>query len=295
MIDRTEPMERVLVIVPTYNEAENITSIVRRIRAAVPGADVLIADDNSPDGTGQLADRLAGDDTHVHVLHRAGKEGLAKAYVAGFRWGLDHGYQVLVEHDADGSHQPEYLPAMLDALVDADMVKGSRWTRGGRVLNYSKRREALSRAANIWVQVAMDMPVHDATGGLNAFRAGILRAIDLDAVAGNKGYAFQIDLTRRVLDAGGVVREVPIEFPDRRFGQSKMSGAIIGEALVSTAAWGAAKRWAELRGLTQSATARLQPLAFRFREGMDADLPATQHTSKRSDDSQPAGDPPHHG
>lgn len=282
MIDRTEPIERVLVIVPTYNEAENITSIVRRIRSAVPTADVLIVDDNSPDGTGQLADRLAGDDSHIHVLHRAGKEGLAKAYVAGFRWGLDHGYQALVEHDADGSHQPEYLPAMLAALADADMVKGSRWMKGGRVLNYSKSREALSRAANIWVQMAMDIPVHDATGGLNAFRASTLRAIDLDAVADNKGYAFQIDLTRRVLAAGGTVREVPIEFPDRRFGQSKMSGAIIGEALISTAAWGAEKRWAELKDFTRAASTRLRPLAAQFREWLESDGPSPRREPDRA-------------
>ncbi|SER95706.1 dolichol-phosphate mannosyltransferase [Propionibacterium cyclohexanicum] len=244
------PLGAVLVIIPTYNEAQNIEAITARLRAAVPDADVLVADDNSPDGTGQIADRLASADSHVHVLHREGKAGLAAAYVAGFHWGLEHGYGALVEMDADGSHQPEFLPAILDRLASADMVKGSRWMAGGEVVDYGARREWLSRLANIYVQAAMNIPVRDATGGFNAFRAEALRAIDIDSVA-SKGYTFQVDLTRRVLEAGGTVAEVPISFPDRRLGESKMTGTIIGEALVRTTVWGAERRGAQLCALAE--------------------------------------------
>ena len=232
---------RILVVVPTYNEADNIEPIVTRLRAAVPKAEVLIADDDSPDGTGAIADHLSSVDGHVHVLHRTEKQGLGAAYLAGFAWGLDRGYDVLVEMDADGSHQPEQLQSLLDALERADMVKGSRWMRGGTVVNWSKKREILSRGANIWVQGAMGLPVHDSTGGFNVFRADILRRIDLDGVA-SRGYSFQIDMTRRVLEAGGVVAEVPIEFQERMTGESKMSGSIIQEALVKTAGWGLERR-----------------------------------------------------
>ena len=253
----SQSLGTVLVIIPTYNEAQNIEPIVARLRAAVPEADALIADDNSPDGTGQIADRLAASDSHVHVLHRAGKQGLAAAYVAGFHWGLDHGYGVLVEMDADGSHQPEFLPAILTKLEDADMVKGSRWMAGGEVVNYGARREWLSRLANIYVQAVMDIPVRDSTGGFNAFRADSLRAIDIDAVA-SKGYTFQVDLTRRILAAGGTVAEVPISFPDRTLGESKMSGSIIGEALLRTTLWGAQRRGAQLRSLADTVTAPIR-------------------------------------
>ncbi|MFT8396147.1 polyprenol monophosphomannose synthase [Propionibacterium sp.] len=248
MADHSEPLGKVLVIIPTYNEAQNLETIVSRLRAAAPDVDALVADDNSPDGTGDVADRLAAADKRVHVLHRPGKQGLAAAYVEGFRWGLDHDYGVLVEMDADGSHQPEFLPAILAKLTDADMVKGSRWMAGGEVVNYGARREWLSRLANIYVQAAMDIPVRDSTGGFNAFRASALRDIDLDSVA-SKGYTFQVDLTRRVLDGGGTIAEVPISFPDREFGQSKMSGSIIGEALLRTTMWGAQRRADEVKGL----------------------------------------------
>ncbi|WP_316667736.1 polyprenol monophosphomannose synthase [uncultured Propionibacterium sp.] len=260
MVDRKrEPLDKVLVIIPTYNEAENLGPIVQRLREAVPTADALVADDNSPDGTGAVADRLAAADDHIHVLHRAGKEGLAPAYVAGFRWGLENGYDVLVEMDADGSHQPQFLPAMLDALKSADMVKGSRWMRGGEVVDYDFRREWLSRLANIWIQAAMDLPVRDSTGGFNAFRASALEAMDLDTIA-SKGYTFQVDLTRRVIAGGGTVAEVPISFPDRRLGESKMSGSIIVEALRRTAGWGYEKRSAQVKELAEKASARIKPL-----------------------------------
>lgn len=249
MAERTESLDRVLVVTPTYNEAENIESIIRRLRVAVPSAHSLIVDDNSPDGTGVIADRLADADPAIHVLHRAGKGGLAAAYLAGFEWGLQHDFDVLVEMDADGSHRPELLTSMLVALheQDADMVKGSRWVRGGST-DQTSVREMLSRFANVWIQVAMDLPVRDSTGGYNAFRASILRRIDLTDVA-SKGYTFQVDITRRVIDAGGKVAEVPIHFPDREVGQSKMSGSIIGEALLRTTEWGAQKRWSQLKGM----------------------------------------------
>jgi len=259
---------RTLVIIPTYNEAGNIEGIVSRLRAAVPPAEVLIADDNSPDGTGDLADNLASTDGHVHVLHRSEKQGLAAAYLAGFAWGLDRGYSVLVEMDADGSHQPEQLPSLLDAIEMADMVKGSRWMRGGSVVNWSRRRELLSRAANVWVQAMMNMPVHDSTGGFNAYRASILRRIDLSDVT-SKGYSFQVDMTRRVLEAGGLVAEVPIEFQERLSGESKMSGSIIQEALVKTAGWGVQRRYRQLRQFVDAGAAKMAPLVARVSEPSD--------------------------
>jgi len=253
---------RPLVIIPTYNESGNLETIIGRLRVAVPEADVLVVDDNSPDGTGQIADRLAAADNQIHVLHRAEKQGLAAAYLAGFDWGLKNSYDILVEMDADGSHQPEQLPNLLAALDYADMVKGSRWMRGGRVINWSKKRELLSRAANIWVQAAMDLPVHDSTGGFNAFRADTLRAIDLGGIA-SKGYSFQVDMTRRVLEAGGVVVEVPIEFEERMAGESKMSGSIIQEALVNTAQWGVQRRLKQVGVLCDRAINKVIELSVR--------------------------------
>ena len=250
---------RILVIIPTYNESDNIEPIVARLRTAVPDADVLIADDNSPDGTGEIADRLAGDDGHVNVLHRPNKQGLGAAYLAGFAWGLAGGYDVLVEMDADGSHQPEQLPSLLSALVHADMVKGSRWMRGGSVVNWDKKRELLSRCANIWVQAIMDLPVHDSTGGYNVYRADILRGLDLDSIK-SKGYAFQIDMTRQVLEAGGVVAEVPIEFQERANGESKMGGSIIQEALLKTAVWGAQRRGEQIELVHAMLWEKVSPL-----------------------------------
>ena len=168
------PLDKVLVIIPTYNELENIELITSRLRRAVPQAHILIADDNSPDGTGDVADRLAEADDHIHVMHRQGKQGLGAAYIAGFRWGLDRGYDVLVEHDADGSHQPEQLPLLLDALKHADMVKGSRYVAGGSVVNWPKSRELLSRGGSLWTRLMLGIPVKDITGGFNAFRAATL-------------------------------------------------------------------------------------------------------------------------
>ena len=252
-----ESLGEILVIVPTYNERDNIGLIAVRLMEAVPTANLLVVDDNSPDGTGEIADRMSSEDPRIFVLHRAGKEGLGAAYVAGFRWGLARNYDVLVEMDADGSHQPEQLPELLAKLTHADMVKGSRWVVGGSVVDWDKKRETLSRSANIWVQAMMDINVRDSTGGFNAFRADILRQIDLNEI-NSRGYTFQIDMTRRVLDAGGIVLEVPIQFVEREFGESKMSGNIIFEALAKTGCWGLQKRGQQLKELLAPLTDKLQ-------------------------------------
>ena len=233
---------RVLVVVPTYNEAESLPGTLGRLRRAVPAADVLVVDDNSPDGTGDLADALAADDSCVHVLHRAGKQGLGAAYVAGFRWGLGAGYDVLVEMDADGSHQPEQLPALLSALEGgADLALGSRWVPGGAVHNWPRSRQVLSRGGNAYTRLVTGIGLRDATGGFRAFRREVLTAIDLDGVA-SQGYCFQVDLAWRAVRAGFTVVEVPIDFVERAVGESKMSGAIVREALWKVTVWGAAHR-----------------------------------------------------
>ncbi|MFT4165592.1 MAG: polyprenol monophosphomannose synthase [Microlunatus sp.] len=244
----SDDLGRVLVIIPTYNERENIDMITSRLRAAVPSAHVLIADDNSPDGTGRRADELAATDDHIQVLHRLGKEGLGAAYLAGFAWGLERGYDVLVEMDADGSHQPEQLPLLLDALRDADMVKGSRWVPGGKIVNWPKSRVAISKSGSLWTRMMLGVPLKDATGGFNAFRADTLRGIRFDRIA-SAGYCFQIDLGWRSLKAGYRVVEVPITFVEREYGQSKMSQQIVAEALIRTTWWGVKHRAGQLRGL----------------------------------------------
>jgi dolichol-phosphate mannosyltransferase len=234
------------VIIPTYNESENIARIISRTRKAVPDAHILIADDNSPDGTGKLADEIARADDHVHVMHRLGKEGLGAAYLAGFEWGLNAGYEVLVEMDADGSHQPEELTKLLEALVDADLVLGSRWVDGGEVRNWPKSREILSRGGNLWTRIALGIPLRDATGGYRAFRRRTLLGLGLDNVA-SAGYCFQVDLAWRALKAGFKVVEVPITFIEREYGDSKMSKRIVIEALALTTMWGIAHRAEQLR------------------------------------------------
>jgi dolichol-phosphate mannosyltransferase len=239
---------RILVIIPTYNEAENIEPIVARVRSSVPEAHVLVADDNSPDGTGDLVDKLVANDDHVHVLHRKGKEGLGAAYIAGFHWGLDNGYGVLVEHDADGSHQPEQLHRLLEALRDADLVLGSRYVKGGEVRNWPKSREILSRGGNIYTRLALGVPLQDATGGYRAFRRETLVGIGLEQVA-SAGYCFQVDLAWRALKSGFRVVEVPITFVERERGQSKMSQSIVIEAMLRVGRWGLAYRAKQIRDL----------------------------------------------
>ena len=237
----------VLVIIPTYNESESLPGVISRVRAAAPEVHILVADDNSPDGTGEIADAIAADDGQVHVLHRQGKEGLGKAYLAGFAWGLERGYDVLVEMDADGSHRPEELPRLLEQVNHADVVLGSRWVPGGSVVNWPASRRALSQGGSLYTRMALGIPTRDATGGYRAYRADALRALDLDSVDSN-GYCFQIDLLWRALQRGMVVREVPITFVEREAGTSKMSGRIVREALVNVARWGAAHRWRQISG-----------------------------------------------
>jgi dolichol-phosphate mannosyltransferase len=246
-MDYSGDVGRVLVIIPTYNERENVDSIVSRTRAAVADAHVLIVDDASPDGTGDRADELAADDDQVLVLHRAGKQGLGAAYIAAFRWGLERDYDVLVEMDADGSHRPEDLPRLLAALHDADLVLGSRWVPGGRVVNWSKRREILSRGASIYSRLLLDLPLRDVTGGFRAFRATTLEKIGLDKVE-SQGYCFQIDLALRAIRAGMRVVEIPITFVDRTKGASKMSRAIMVEALQRITSWGLTYRITQITG-----------------------------------------------
>lgn len=252
MPDPATPLEPVLVVIPTYNELENLRPITARIRTVVPNAHILVADDNSPDGTGKLADELAAADDHLHVLHRTGKEGLGAAYLAGFRWGIDNGYQVLVEHDADGSHQPEYLPSILERLQTADAVKGSRYVKGGSTKGWPLHRELLSRGGNLWTQLMLGLPVKDATGGFVAWRASTLQGMGLDGVEA-AGYGFQVELVRRAIRAGYRVAEVPIEFVEREYGDSKMSGAIVVEAMALTTRWG----WKYRTGQVAAAVAKL--------------------------------------
>ena len=236
----------ILVIVPTYNERENVERIVSRIRTSVPEVHVLIADDNSPDGTGALADRMAARDRQVHVMHRLGKEGLGAAYLAGFQWALEYDFDVIVEMDADGSHKPEELYRLLDALRDADLVLGSRWIDGGSVVNWPKSREILSRGGNLYTRWALRVPIHDATGGYRAFRASTLRRLQLHSV-GSAGYIFQVDLAYRAVQSGLRVVEVPITFEERELGASKMNNKIVREALWRVTAWGVDERAERLR------------------------------------------------
>jgi dolichol-phosphate mannosyltransferase len=231
------PLGRVAIVIPTYNERENLESITARVRSSVPEADLLIVDDSSPDGTGEIADKLAAGDRQIHVLHRPGKAGLGAAYIAGFGWGLEQGYGTLVEMDADGSHQPQDLPRLLAALAGADLVIGSRWVAGGTVRNWPKSREALSRGANTYTRLMLRVPVRDATAGFRAYRAQTLRTIGLDSVQ-SQGYCFQIDLTLRAVNAGLTVTEVPITFVDRTRGASKMSRGVMIEAFWRVAQWG---------------------------------------------------------
>lgn len=239
--DEFADLGRILAIIPTYNEAGNVELITARVRKAVPEAHILVADDNSPDGTGKIVDSLAEADDQIHVLHRLGKEGLGAAYLAGFTWGMDNGFDVLIEMDADGSHAPEQLPLLLDALRNADLVLGSRWVPGGSVSNWPKSREFLSRGGNWYTRHALALPLMDATGGYRAYRTTTLKRIDLDGV-GSAGYIFQVDLAYRVIQSGMKVVEVPISFSEREIGTSKMSQAIVTEALWKVTVWGVRER-----------------------------------------------------
>ena len=222
--------ERVLVVVPTYNERINVPQIVPAILAQDPCVHVLIVDDNSPDGTGELADQLAAENARVHVLHRGRKEGLGKAYLAGFRWALDCGYDLIFEMDADFSHDPRFLPTFLDAVQDADLVIGSRYKSGVNVINWPISRLLLSIGANQYARVVTGLPLTDSTGGFKCFRRQVLEAIPLERVRSN-GYAFQIEMSFLAWKKGFRIREIPIVFTDRVEGQSKMNGKIVREAV----------------------------------------------------------------
>jgi len=244
-----DPITRVLVCIPTFNERENLPTIVAGVRKHAPAADILILDDNSPDGTGAIADELAATDPAIHVLHRPGKQGLGMAYLAGFDWGLQRNYDALVEIDADGSHQPKYLPQMLAALDDADLVIGSRYVPGGSVVNWPASRKALSMGGNLYIRLILGMGVGDATAGYRAYRASALRTIGLEHVE-SAGYCFQVDLTVRATRAGLRIVEVPIEFVEREIGDSKMNNAIVAESMKRITGWGLAHRAGQLKKLT---------------------------------------------
>jgi dolichol-phosphate mannosyltransferase len=230
-------LERMVVVVPTYNEADNLERIVTRLLQAVPPTDVLVVDDGSPDGTGDIADRIAAADPRVSVVHRSAKAGLGAAYLHGFAAALERGYDVVGEMDADGSHQPEQLDRLVAALADADLVIGSRWVPGGRVVNWSRGRLALSRGGNLYARTLLGIPVRDVTAGFRLFRATTLRRLDLGTVE-SVGYCFQADLTVRTLRAGLRVVEVPIEFRERERGVSKMDRAVAVESLRRITGWG---------------------------------------------------------
>ncbi|MEU0790108.1 polyprenol monophosphomannose synthase [Amycolatopsis sp. NPDC005961] len=243
-------IEPVLVVIPTYNERENLGPILDRLQKVLPDVHALVVDDGSPDGTGELADERAAANDHVHVLHRTEKAGLGAAYIAGFRWGLAREYNTIVEMDADGSHAPEDLPRLLDAVGDADLAIGSRYVPGGAVVNWPVNRQILSRGANIYSQIALGMRTRDITAGFRAYRRPVLEKLALDEV-NSHGYCFQIDLTVRTADAGFEIVEVPITFTEREIGESKMSGSIIREAFLRVATWGAERRWQQLRRLVK--------------------------------------------
>jgi len=222
--------ERALVIVPTYNEARNLPQIVPMILAQDTRLEVLVVDDNSPDGTGALADELAAGDPRVHVLHRPGKEGLGRAYLAGFAWALERDYAFVFEMDADFSHDPKFLPRFLDAVTGADLVIGSRYKTGVNVINWPMGRLLLSYFANRYARFVTGLPLTDATGGFKCFRRQALQGVRLDRVASN-GYAFQIEMSFRVWKAGLRLTEIPIVFVDRVEGHSKMNKRIVREAI----------------------------------------------------------------
>lgn len=248
-------LRTIAVLIPTYNERDNLPGVIARVRSAAPSLDVVVIDDNSPDGTGQVADELAAADAQVMVIHRPGKAGLGAAYIDGFRWALERGYDAVIEMDADGSHQPEHLPTILAAAEEADVVIGSRWVPGGAIENWPWHRKALSVGGNFYTRVLLGMPVHDATAGFRLYRTEALRSMGLGDVA-SQGYCFQVDLTWRAIRAGLRVVEVPITFVEREIGNSKMSRAIVAESLRRITGWGVGHRAAQAKGLVESARRR---------------------------------------
>ncbi|MDO7866818.1 polyprenol monophosphomannose synthase [Nocardioides jiangxiensis] len=243
--DVNDGLGRTVMVVPTYNEAENLAWIVGRLRAAEPEVDVMIVDDGSPDGTGAIADALAAEDPQVQVVHRTEKAGLGAAYLHGFQVALAQGYDVIGEMDADGSHQPEQLYRLRSALLDADLVIGSRYVPGGSVVNWPLFRRLLSAFGNLYVRLLLGIRVHDSTAGYRLFRRTTLEKIDIGTV-NVTGYVFQTDMAWRTLKSGLTVREVPIEFVERERGDSKMSRAVAVESLQRITWWGLKQRWGQV-------------------------------------------------
>jgi dolichol-phosphate mannosyltransferase len=227
---------RALVVIPTYNEAESVVEVIDRVLAGEPRADVLVVDDGSPDGTAELVQKRGEGEPRVHLMERSGKQGLGAAYRAGFGWGLGREYDALVEMDADLSHPPERLPALLDGLAAADLVIGSRYVPGGRTVNWSRGREAISRVGNTYVRLALRVPVHDCTAGYRAYRRAVLEELPVEAIRSN-GYCFQVEMVHKAWQEGFEVAEVPITFTERASGVSKMSNQIVAEALLRVAQW----------------------------------------------------------
>ena len=237
-----KPSDATLVIIPTYNELENLPLIVGRVREATPEVDILVVDDNSPDGTGDKADELAAGDGHINVLHREGKGGLLGAYLAGFEWGLERDYAVLCEMDADGSHAPEQLHLLLEEVdAGADLVIGSRYVPGGKVINWPKKRWILSKGGNIYISLLLGAGLTDMTAGYRAYRRDVLESLDLDELS-NAGYIFQVDLAWRAVSGGFDVREVPITFTEREIGESKLDGSFVKDSLLEVTRWGVTHR-----------------------------------------------------
>lgn len=232
---------KILTVIPTYNEIDALPTTMDRLRAAVPDSDVLIVDDSSPDGTGDLAEEMAAADEKIHVIHRTKKDGLGGAYIAGFTWGLRRDYDAFVELDADGSHQPEQLPDLIEKIDEADLVIGSRWVPGGSVVNWPLHREIISRAGSFYSRTMLGLNVRDITAGFRVFRRSTLEDIDLKSIK-SAGYGFQVDMTFRVARQGKTIKEVPITFVERTLGESKMSSGIVIEAVTNVTKWGLSAR-----------------------------------------------------
>ena len=246
-------MAGTLVVIPTYNERESVAETVSRVRAAVPEASVLVVDDSSPDGTGELADELAAADAAVHVMHRTTKDGLGAAYLDAFVWALDRGFDPIVQLDADGSHLPEQLPRLLDALDSGtDLVIGSRWIPGGSIENWPRHRQWLSRGGSAYARWVLRLPTRDVTAGYRVFRADALRRIRLDDVH-TRGYGFQVDMLWHAREAGLTVVEVPVTFVERAHGRSKMSPGIVVEAMLHVTGWGIRSRFGRRSRATTTA------------------------------------------
>lgn len=247
----TKASDSTLVIIPTYNEVENLPLIVGRVRKAAPHVDVLIVDDNSPDGTGDKADEMVAQDSHIHVLHRVGKEGLLGAYIAGFEWALQRDYRVMVQMDADGSHAPEQLHLLLEQIDDGtDLVIGSRYVEGGKVVNWPKNRYLLSKGGNLYISLALIGDVKDMTAGYRAIRREVFDAIDVNELS-KKGYIFQVDFAFRAIIQDFDVREVPITFTEREYGESKLDASFASQSLLEVTRWGFRHRYDQFKDVAQ--------------------------------------------